>query len=58
MLGKMYVQKARGEDKYKYHEYSNIPSELMGKEEVISQNRANEELSKIFYFKSEKIGKY
>jgi len=58
VLGKMYVQKARGEDKYKYHEYSNIPSELMGKEEVISQNRANEELSKIFYFKSEKIGKY
>ena len=58
VLGKMYVQKARGEDKYKYHEYSNIPSELMGKEEVISQNRANEELSKIFYLKSEKIGKY
>ncbi len=23
-----------------------------------SQNRANEELSKIFHFKSEKIGKY
>ena len=29
VLGKMYVQKARGEDKYKYHEYSNIPTELM-----------------------------
>ena len=58
VLGKMYVQKARGEDKYKYHEYSNIPSKLMGKKEVISQNRANEELSKIFYFKSGKIGKY
>ena len=58
VLGKMYVQKARGEDKYKYHEYSNIPSKLMGKKEVISQNRANEELSKIFYFKSEKIGNY
>ena len=58
VLGKMYVQKARGEDKYKYHEYSNIPSELMGKKEVISQNKANEELSKIFYFGSEKIGKY
>ena len=58
VLGKMYVQKARGEDKYKYHEYSNIPTELMGRKEVISQNKANEELSKIFYFKSEKIGKY
>jgi len=58
VLGKMYVQKARGEDKYKYHEYSNTPLELMGKNEVITQNKANEELSKIFYFESEKIGKY
>ena len=58
VLGKMYVQKARGEDKCKYHEYSNIPTELMGRKEVISQNKANEELSKIFYFGSEKIGKY
>ena len=58
VLGKMYVQKARGEDKYKYHEYSNIPKELMGKEEVISQNRANEELSKIFYTGAKKIGSY
>ena len=58
VLGKMYVQKARGEDKYKYHEYSNIPTQLMGRKEVISQNKANEELSKIFYFGSEKIGKY
>ena len=58
VLGKMYVQKARGEDKYKYHEYSKTPLELMGKNEVITQNKANEELSKIFYFESEKIGKY
>ena len=58
VIGKMYVQKARGEDEYKYHEYSNIPTELMGRKEVISQNKANEELSKIFYFGSEKIGKY
>ena len=58
VLGKMYVQKARGEDKYKYHEYSKTPLELMGKNEIISQNKANEELSKIFYHRSEKIGKY
>ena len=58
MIGKMYVQKARGEDKFKYHEYSNIPLELMGKNEVISQNKANEELSKIFYSGSKKIGKF
>ena len=58
VIGKIYVQKARGEDKYKYHEYSKIPLELMGKNEVTSQNKANEELSKIFYSGSKKIGKF
>ena len=58
VIGKMYVQKARGEDKYNFHEYSKIPLELMGKKEVISQNKANEELSKIFYSGSKKIGKF
>ena len=58
IIGKMFVQKARGEDKYKFHEYSKIPLELMGKNEVISQNKANKELSKIFYSGSKKIGKF
>ena len=58
VIGKMYVQRARGEDKYKYHEYSKTPFELMGKNEVTSQNKANEELSKIFYSGSKKIGKF
>jgi len=58
VIGKIYVQKARGEDKYKYHEYSKIPLELMGKNEVTFQNKANEELSKIFYSGSKKIGKF
>ena len=54
----MFVQKARGEDNYKYHEYSNVPIKLMGKNEVCSQNKANEELAKIFYNGSKKIGKF
>ena len=58
VIGKMYVQKARGEDKYNFHEYSKIPTELMGENEIISQNKANEELSKIFYSGSKKIGKF
>ena len=58
VIGKMYVQKARGEDKYNYHEYSEIPFTLMGKNEIISQNKANTELSKIFYNGSEKKGKF
>ena len=58
VIGKMYVQKARGEDKFNYHQYSKTPTELMGKNEVTSQNKANEELSKIFYSGSKKIGKF
>ena len=58
VIGKMYVQKARGEDKHNYHEYSKIPLKLMGKDEVISQNKANKELSKIFYNGSNKKGKF
>ena len=58
VIGKMYVQKARGEDKYNYHEYSKIPSTLMGKNEIISQNKANKELSKIFYNGLNKKGKF
>ena len=49
VIGKMFVQKARGEDKYNHHVYSKIPSTLMGKNEIISQNKANKELSRIFY---------
>lgn len=58
VIGKMYVQKARGEDKYNYHQYSKIPLKLMGKNEIISQNKANEELSNIFYYGSKKVGKF
>ena len=58
VIGKMFVQKARGEDEYKFHEYSKIPIELMGKSEITFQNKANEELAKIFYSDSKKIGKF
>ena len=58
VIGKMYVQKARGEDKFKHHEYSKIPNQLMGKNEINSQTKANEELAKIFYSGSKKIGKF
>ena len=58
VIGKMYVQKARGEDKYNHHEYSKVPSRLMGKDEIISQNKANNELSRIFYNGTKKVGKF
>ena len=58
VIGKMFVQKARGEDKYNHHVYSKIPSTLMGKNEIISQTKANKELLRIFYNGSKKVGKF
>ena len=58
VIGKMYVQLARGEDNYKFHEYSKIPSELMNKDDILLRDKANHELSNIFYSGSSKIGKY
>ena len=58
ILGKMYVQQARGEDAYKYHEHIRRTKELIRKEEVEMKKKANKELSKIFYSGSQKIGKF
>ncbi len=58
VLGKIYVQKARGEDTHKFHEYSNVPNDLMTKEDIKSWNKAKDELSKIFYNGASKKGKY
>ena len=58
VLGKMYVQQARGEDHYKYHEHVERAQELMSQSGIRIRKKANNELSKIFYNGSEKIGKY
>jgi len=58
VLGKMYVQQARGTDTFKYHEHTKRPVELMNKNDVIFKKKANEELSKIFYKDAKKMGKY
>ena len=58
VLGKIYVQKARGEDTHQFHEHSNVPKGLMVKEDIISWNKAKDELSKIFYSGATKKGKY
>ena len=54
----MYVQLARGEDLFNYHEKANRPIQLMDKKDIILRKKANEELSKIFYLGSNKKGKY
>tara|TARA_Y100000741_G_scaffold267372_1_gene207738 strand:- start:1189 stop:2016 length:828 start_codon:yes stop_codon:yes gene_type:complete len=58
VLGKMYVQLARGKDTFNYHENVTSPIELMNEKDILVRKKANEELSKIFYKGSEKIGKF
>ena len=58
VIGKVYVQQARGKDNFKYHEHTKRPSELMSKEDINIRIKANNELSKIFYNDVKKQGKY
>ena len=58
VIGKIYVQQARGKDLYKYHEHAKRPLELMNKEDVLLRRKANKELSKIFYSGAKKKGDY
>jgi ectoine hydroxylase-related dioxygenase (phytanoyl-CoA dioxygenase family) len=58
VIGKVYVQQARGKDVFKYHEHTKRPVELMSKKDIELKNKANEELSKIFYKDAKKIGKF
>ena len=58
VLGKMYVQQARGNDIYRFHKHTERPKRLMDKKLINIRKKANEELSKIFYKDSVKKGKY
>ena len=58
VIGKVYVQQARGKDNFKYHEHTKRPSELMSKEDINIRIKVNNELSKIFYNNTKKQGKY
>ena len=58
VIGKVYVQQARGKDNFKYHEHTKRPSELLSKEDINIRIKANNELSKIFYNDAKKQGKY
>ena len=58
VLGKMYVQQARGKDTFKFHEHIERPVELMGKKDVALRIKANEELQKIFYSGAKEKGKF
>ena len=58
VIGKVYVQQARGSDTFKYHKHTKRVTELMNQEDIKIRNKANHELSKIFYRGLDKKGKY
>jgi len=58
VLGKIYVQLARGKDSFNLHENVKKPVELMNQKDILIRKKANDELSKIFYSGSKKIGRY
>jgi len=56
VIGKVYVQQARGEDTFNYHKHTKRPFELMKKKNIELRTKANKELSKIFYSGAKKEG--
>jgi len=58
VLGKMYVQLARGKDSFNFHENAKRAVELMNNKDILLKKKANEELQKIFYKDAKKVGKF
>jgi len=58
VLGKMYVQQARGEDSFNHHDHVERPKVVMEHNNIKIRKKANEELSKIFYSGLNKEGKF
>ena len=58
VLGKMYVQQARGEDFFNYHDHAERPKTTMEENNIKIRKKANEELSKIFYKNLKEKGKF
>ena len=49
VLGKMYVQQARGDDTFKYHQHTKRPKSLMNSKNIEIRKKANDALQRIFY---------
>ena len=58
VIGKIYVQQARGEDTFNYHNHVERPTSTMGEKNINIRKIAMEELSNIFYIGLEKKGKF
>ena len=58
VIGKVYVQQARGEDAFNYHNHVERPTSTMKEKNINIRKMAMEELSNIFYIGLEKKGKF
>ena len=58
VIGKIYVQQARGEDTFNYHNHVERPTSTMKEENINIRKMAMEELSNIFYIGLKKKGKF
>ena len=58
IYGKIFVQQARGSDRYGYHQHTPRPSSLMAKSDVKFRDEANEALKTIFYRGAKQVGQY
>jgi len=58
VLGKIYVQQARGNDTFNYHEHVERPKKTMDDRNVNIRKNAMDELSKIFYTGLKDKGKF
>jgi len=58
IIGKTYVQQAKGKDQFKFHKHTKRPTKNMNLKDLILRNKANKELQKILYKDAKKIGKY
>ena len=58
VLGKIYVQQARGDDPFGYHEHTPRPVGTMSGQDIRFRDQANAALQEIFYHGAEKRGKY
>ena len=58
VIGKIYVQQARGEDPHGYHAHTERPVDTLTEQDIGFRDRANDALADIFYHGAKKRGKY
>ncbi|MGB2295137.1 MAG: phytanoyl-CoA dioxygenase family protein [Candidatus Puniceispirillum sp.] len=58
VIGKIWVQHARGDDSYQYHQYADRPTMAMHPKDLAFRQKANDCLSDIFYAGADRKGQF